>query len=141
MIENVLTILQATLTDETVDAKQILAASHPLGRFNDSTMKAIAAFENSPRGYEELYSTVLIDTPVGACGVVVCPSLVRQQCGCVLRVLPVCLCALARRCAFCAGSVGVLSALPVWLVVSVCPGGCGSLSWQCDWLWQSVLAV
>lgn len=65
IIDNVLMILKATLADETVDPKLLLAQAHPLGRFKESTMKAIAAFDNSPRGYEELYATVLIDTPVG----------------------------------------------------------------------------
>ena len=65
VIDNVLMILKATLDDDSVDPKRLLAAAHPLGRFKESTMKAIAAFDNSPRGYEELYGTVLIDTPVG----------------------------------------------------------------------------
>ena len=34
-------------------------------RFRDSTLKTIVAFENTPKGYEDLYRTVLIDTPIG----------------------------------------------------------------------------
>ena len=72
IIDNVLMILKATLADETVDPKLLLAQAHPLGRFKESTMKAIAAFDNSPRGYEELYATVLIDTPVGTFNTTTC---------------------------------------------------------------------
>jgi len=86
VIDNVLNILQATLTDETVDPKKLLAAAHPLGRFKESTMKAIAAFDNSPRGYEELYSTVLIDTPVGACSTRIRISMRHMRAACTGRV-------------------------------------------------------
>jgi V-type H+-transporting ATPase subunit d len=33
--------------------------------FKESTMRNIPSFEASPRGYAELYETVLVDTPVG----------------------------------------------------------------------------
>ena len=33
--------------------------------FKDSTMRNIPSFEATPRGYAELYETVLVDTPVG----------------------------------------------------------------------------
>lgn len=31
-------------------------------------MRSIPTFEASPKGYSDLYQTVLIDTPVGECG-------------------------------------------------------------------------
>lgn len=65
MIENILMLLKATLTDDEVDPASLVEQSHPLGRFKESTMKSIVAFTNSPSGYADLYSTVLIDTPVG----------------------------------------------------------------------------
>ena len=79
MIENILLLLKATLTDEAVDAAGLIEQSHPLGRFKESAMKTILAFTNSPSGYADLYATVLIDTPVGtapACvGLCVCVCL------------------------------------------------------------------
>lgn len=36
-----------------------------VGAFKTSTLKSIVAFENTPKGYSELYQTVLIDTPIG----------------------------------------------------------------------------
>lgn len=35
------------------------------GLFKDSTMRLIPAFEASPKGYADLYQTVLVDTPIG----------------------------------------------------------------------------
>lgn len=65
MIENILLLLKATLTEEAVSAEALVEQSHELGRFKPSAMKTILAFTNSPSGYADLYSTVLIDTPVG----------------------------------------------------------------------------
>lgn len=65
MIDNVLLLLKGTLVTPDVDPRVLIAKCHPLGRFDDGTLKSICAFENSARGYEELYTTVLIDTPVG----------------------------------------------------------------------------
>ncbi len=41
--------------------------AHPpqQGLFKDSTMRLIPAFEASPKGYADLYQTVLVDTPIG----------------------------------------------------------------------------
>lgn len=65
MIDNILLLLKATLTSEEIDTEAVIAESHPLGRFKETTMKSIFAFSNSPSGYADLYATVLIDTPVG----------------------------------------------------------------------------
>lgn len=35
------------------------------GLFKESTMRLIPAFEASPKGYADLYQTVLVDTPIG----------------------------------------------------------------------------
>jgi V-type H+-transporting ATPase subunit d len=63
MIENVTLLLRGTLTGRPVN--ELLAQCHPLGMFNEHTMRNITTFESSPRGYSELYETVLVDTPVG----------------------------------------------------------------------------
>lgn len=66
MIDNVMLVLKATLNNPNVDVRDLVDQAHPLGRFKESTLKSICAFENTPQGYSELYQTVLIDTPIGA---------------------------------------------------------------------------
>eukprot|EP00949_MAST-11_sp_MAST-11-sp1_P003356 g3356.t1 len=64
MIENVMLILRAS-SGGNVNINEILEQCHPLGRFDDSVLKSIATFENSTESYQELYSTVLVETPIG----------------------------------------------------------------------------
>ena len=47
------------------DINELIAQCHPLGMFKESTMRSIPTFENSSKGYSDLYQTVLVDTPVG----------------------------------------------------------------------------
>lgn len=63
MIENVMLLLRGTLSGRNVN--ELITQCHPLGMFKESTMRSIPNFEASPRGYSELYETVLVDTPVG----------------------------------------------------------------------------
>jgi len=63
MIENVMLLLKGTLSGR--DVNELIGQCHPLGMFKESTMRSIPTFENSPKGYADLYQTVLIDTPVG----------------------------------------------------------------------------
>ena len=63
MIENVMLLLRGTLSGRNVN--ELMSQCHPLGMFTESTMRNIPSFEASPRGYAELYETVLVDTPVG----------------------------------------------------------------------------
>lgn len=63
MIENVMLLLRGTLSGRSVE--ELMKQCHPLGMFKESTMKSIPSFEANPRGYAELYETVLVDTPVG----------------------------------------------------------------------------
>ena len=63
MIENTMLLLRGTLSGRNVN--EILDQCHPLGLFDENTMKNIVSFEASPRGYAELYESVLVDTPVG----------------------------------------------------------------------------
>lgn len=65
MIDNIMLVLKATMNNPNVDIKELAEQVHPLGKFKSSTLKSICAFENTPRGYSELYQTVLIDTPIG----------------------------------------------------------------------------
>lgn len=63
MIENVMLLLKGTLSGR--DINELIAQCHPLGMFKESTMRSIPTFESNPRGYADLYQTVLVDTPVG----------------------------------------------------------------------------
>mmetsp|Transcript_13226 Transcript_13226/g.21498 ORF Transcript_13226/g.21498 Transcript_13226/m.21498 type:complete len:391 (+) Transcript_13226:170-1342(+) len=65
MIDNVMLILKATLNNPNVDIFSLVKQAHPLGQFEDNILKSICAFENTPKGYSELYQSVLIDTPIG----------------------------------------------------------------------------
>jgi len=65
MIDNVMLILKATLNNPNVDIFSLVKQAHPLGQFDDAVLKSICSFENSPKGYAELYQSVLIDTPIG----------------------------------------------------------------------------
>jgi V-type H+-transporting ATPase subunit d len=63
MIENIMLLLRGTLSGRS--ANELISQCHPLGMFKESTMRHIPSFEANPRGYAELYETVLVDTPVG----------------------------------------------------------------------------
>lgn len=63
MIENVMLLLKGALSGR--DINELIAQCHPLGMFKESTMRSIPTFENSSKGYADLYQTVLVDTPVG----------------------------------------------------------------------------
>lgn len=63
MIENVMLLLKGALSGR--DINELIEQCHPLGMFKESTMRSIPTFENSSRGYSDLYQTVLVDTPVG----------------------------------------------------------------------------
>jgi V-type H+-transporting ATPase subunit d len=62
MIENVITILSS----QGGDMETLLEdRCHPLGRFDDSVLRSLMNCENSAEGIEEVYSLVLVDTPIG----------------------------------------------------------------------------
>lgn len=63
MIDNVMLLLKGTISGR--DVAELIEQCHPLGMFRQSTMRSIPTFENSPKGYADLYQTVLVDTPVG----------------------------------------------------------------------------
>jgi V-type H+-transporting ATPase subunit d len=63
MIENVMLLLKGSLSGR--DINELMQQCHPLGMFKESVMRSIPTFESSPRGYADLYQTVLVDTPVG----------------------------------------------------------------------------
>lgn len=63
MIENVMLLLKGALSGR--DINELIEQCHPLGMFKESTMRSIPTFENSAKGYADLYQTVLVDTAVG----------------------------------------------------------------------------
>ena len=65
MIDNVMLVLKATLNNPNVNVKELLEQVHPLGKLPEGALKSVVQFDNTPKGYAELYQTVLIDTPIG----------------------------------------------------------------------------
>lgn len=65
MIDNIIMILQHTLTDPDGDVSEVLERLHPLGSLGTSIERNIASFEPSKKGIENLFLTVLVATPVG----------------------------------------------------------------------------
>lgn len=63
MIENVMLLLKGTLSGR--DVNELMEQCHPLGMFKESTMRLCTTFDNTPKGYADLYQTVLVETPVG----------------------------------------------------------------------------
>jgi len=63
MIENVMLLLKGALSGR--DINDLMAQCHPLGMFKESVMRSIPTFEANAKGYQDLYQTVLVDTPVG----------------------------------------------------------------------------
>jgi V-type H+-transporting ATPase subunit d len=63
MIDNVMLLLKGTLSGR--DVNELIAQCHPLGLFKESTMRLCTTFDNSPKGYSDLYQTVLVETAVG----------------------------------------------------------------------------
>ena len=65
MIDNVILILKMSLSRPSLSIKELDAVCNPLGRIPDHVMTSIASFENSPKGYQDLFQVVLIELPVG----------------------------------------------------------------------------
>merc|ERR1712087_389362 len=63
MIENIMLLLKGALSGR--DINELIEQCHPLGMFKESTMRSIPTFENTAKEYQDLYQTVLVDTPVG----------------------------------------------------------------------------
>jgi len=63
MIENVMLLLKGALSGR--DINDLMAQCPPLGMFKESVMRSIPTFEANAKGYQDLYQTVLVDTPVG----------------------------------------------------------------------------
>ena len=64
----VLTVLKATTGTAALDGQglaDLLSQCHPLGQLDDASVRVLSAFSATAAGLEDLYSTVLIDTPVG----------------------------------------------------------------------------
>ena len=61
MIDNIIMILKLTLTQPSLNYKEIVEECNPLGLLPDHIMKSICSFENTPKGYQELFQTVLVE--------------------------------------------------------------------------------
>ena len=65
MIDNVILILKMALTNPSLSLKELEEVCNPLGALPDPIMRAIASFENSPKGFQDLFHVVLVELPVG----------------------------------------------------------------------------
>mgnify|MGYP006133589139 CR=1 FL=1 len=61
MIENVVSILNQ---NSSKNMEEVIEELHPLGRFDDSALRSLVNMETSKEGIEEIYSLVLVDTPL-----------------------------------------------------------------------------
>jgi V-type H+-transporting ATPase subunit d len=60
IIENVMLLLKGALSGRDING--LIKQCHHLGMFNESNMRSIPTFENTTKGYADLYQTVLVDT-------------------------------------------------------------------------------
>lgn len=65
MIDNILDLMKAATSAQTVDMEAVFENCHPLGMVEQGVMKSILAYDNLAEEFHALYRTVLIDTPVG----------------------------------------------------------------------------
>ena len=65
MIDNVILILKMALTHPSLSLKELEEMCNPLGPLPDPIMRSIASFENSPKGFQDLFHVVLVELPVG----------------------------------------------------------------------------
>ena len=65
MIDNIILILKLSLSSPSISKDELVAECNPLGMLPDHIIKSIAAFENSPQGFRDLFQIVLVELPVG----------------------------------------------------------------------------
>lgn len=65
MIDNIILILKLAISNPSISLKELEEECNPLGLLPDHVMRSIAAFENTPKGFQDLFQTVLIEIPVG----------------------------------------------------------------------------
>jgi V-type H+-transporting ATPase subunit d len=65
MIDNILDLIKAATSSQSVDMEAVVEGCHPLGMLEPSVMKSILAYEDLGEDFHALYRTVLVDTPVG----------------------------------------------------------------------------
>lgn len=65
MIDNILDLIKAATSSQSVDMDALVESCHPLGLLEPTVMKSILAYEDLGEEFYSLYRTVLVDTPVG----------------------------------------------------------------------------
>lgn len=65
MIDNILLILKRSLTSTALTAKELEEECNPLGALPEHIIKSLLHFENTPKGYRDLFQIVLVEIPVG----------------------------------------------------------------------------
>ena len=65
MIDNILDLIKAATSSQSVDVEAVVESCHPLGTLESGIMKSILAYEDLAEDFHNLYRTILVDTPVG----------------------------------------------------------------------------
>lgn len=65
MIDNILDLIKAATSSQSVDMEAVVENCHPLGMLEPAVMKSILAYEDLGEDFHSLYRTILVDTPVG----------------------------------------------------------------------------
>lgn len=65
MIDNIILIIKYSLNGQTISAAELEKECNPLGKIPTHIINAISAFDNSPKGYSDLFHIILVELPVG----------------------------------------------------------------------------
>lgn len=65
MIDNIILIIKYSLNGQTITAAELEKECNPLGKIPTHIVNAISSFDNSPKGYSDLFHIILVELPVG----------------------------------------------------------------------------
>ena len=65
MIDNIILIIKYSLNGQTISAAELEKECNPLGKIPTHIINAISTFDNSPKGYSDLFHIILVELPVG----------------------------------------------------------------------------
>ena len=60
MIDNIILIIKYSLNGQTISAAELEKECNPLGKIPTHIINAISAFDNSPKGYSDLFHIILV---------------------------------------------------------------------------------
>lgn len=65
MIDNIILIIKYSLNGQTMTASELEKECNPLGKIPTHIINAISTFDNSPKGFSDLFHVILVELPVG----------------------------------------------------------------------------